>query len=201
MSTRANTEALAGQGEFHASIQPSKPMTTHGVSRHFVILNCLISTANFPSQHQLGQKVGNDAVPEFHAQTYPAGTAPKESSFHPNPTSEIPGQGNNDLMDQSSKTSPLDMPGATSKDVYNESPIGRPVKGQGDIDRRRAELGGLEGLGHHPRSMEKRVGESVGESRTDLPQGVGGNVRSKGIPAEERLPESAERVAAEKNQH
>ena len=35
MSTRANTEALAGQGEFHASVQPSKPMTTQGVSHSF----------------------------------------------------------------------------------------------------------------------------------------------------------------------
>ena len=102
-------------------------------------------------------------------------------------------------MDQSAKTSALDMPGATSKQVHNACPIGRPVEGQGDIDRRRPELGGLEGLGHHPKSMDKRVGDSYGEGRMDVPLGVGSNVRSKGIPAEERLPESAERVAAERD--
>lgn len=32
-------------------------------------------------KHAPGTKVGNDAVPEFHAQTVPTGTAPKDRVF------------------------------------------------------------------------------------------------------------------------
>lgn len=32
-------------------------------------------------KHAPGTKVGNDAVPEFHAETVPTGTAPKERVF------------------------------------------------------------------------------------------------------------------------
>ncbi|KAK4170534.1 hypothetical protein QBC43DRAFT_197465 [Cladorrhinum sp. PSN259] len=173
----ANAEALAGQGEFHASIPRSKPMMEHG--------------------HQLGQKIGKDAIPEFHAQTFPPGTAPKESTFYPNPTSEIPGQANNDMMDPSSKTSPLDMPGATSKSVYNDSPIGRPVEGQGDMDRRRPEKGPLEGVNRNPAKMDFLGDSKERGLRTDSSEGT--DFRSKGISATERIPVTSEAVASERH--
>lgn len=55
-----NPDASAGSDPngFHASRPRDEPLTTHG--------------------HQPGKQVGNDAVPEFHAQTLPAGTAPPE---------------------------------------------------------------------------------------------------------------------------
>ncbi|KAK4231007.1 hypothetical protein QBC38DRAFT_277300 [Podospora fimiseda] len=174
----ANDKALAGQGEFHDSIKPSKPMMTHG--------------------HQIGQKVGNDAFPEFHAKTYPPGSAPKESTFYPNPISEIPGQANNDMMDPSSRTSPLDMPGATSKSVYNEAPIGRPVEGQGDIDRRRAERGGLDGVSRNPGKMDFSADSREKGLRANLSEGT--DFRSKGISATERIPVSASEVASDKHE-
>jgi hypothetical protein len=46
-------------------------------------------------QHAPGVKVGNDAAPEFNAQTLPAGTAPSDRTFAPNTQNEIPGQAMN----------------------------------------------------------------------------------------------------------
>ena len=75
-------------------------------------------------QHQVGQQVGNDAVPEFHAKTLPAGSAPASNTFQPNPENEVPGQADNaEAMNrshgkESTYSDPLDMPGATSGSVH-----------------------------------------------------------------------------------
>lgn len=55
-----NPEASANSDPngFHASAPRDEPLTTTG--------------------HQPGKLVGNDAAPEFHAETLPAGTAPPE---------------------------------------------------------------------------------------------------------------------------
>lgn len=55
-----NVDAAANSNPdgFHASAPRDEPLTKSG--------------------HQPGKLVGNDAIPEFHAQTLPAGTAPPE---------------------------------------------------------------------------------------------------------------------------
>ena len=80
-------------------------------------------------KHQVGQQVGNDAAPEFHAKVLPAGSAPAENTFKPNPVNEVPGQADNtEAMNrshgkESTYSDPMDMPGAaTSKSVH--TPIG-----------------------------------------------------------------------------
>ena len=95
--------------------------------------------------------VGNDAVPEFHAQTLPAGTAPKESTFQPNPISEVPGQANNDDVlrahgKESTKVNASDtLGGATSADVHTG--YGHPGQGQTAADNKHGREGGLIGAG------------------------------------------------------
>lgn len=83
-----------------------------------------------PLQHKPGVKVGNDAAPEFSAETYPAGTAPRENTHQPNPKSEIPGQALNEQVDSSARIDPLDMPGSTSGEVHNATQFGKPMQGQ-----------------------------------------------------------------------
>lgn len=51
-------------------------------------------------QHALGTMVGNDAIPESKAQTLPAGNAPQERTFKPNPDSSGTGKVGDDENDQ-----------------------------------------------------------------------------------------------------
>ncbi|GJC85536.1 hypothetical protein ColLi_08374 [Colletotrichum liriopes] len=96
MSVNRNVDSVNNkQGEFHPSVPRSEPLTTKG--------------------HAPGTKVGNDAYPEFHAQAYPAGTAPKENTFQPN-VQETPGQALN--PEARTYTAANDFPGATSADVH-----------------------------------------------------------------------------------
>ncbi|OAA61184.1 hypothetical protein SPI_05208 [Niveomyces insectorum RCEF 264] len=142
MSASSNTESLMGQGKFHDRIPPSQPMTTKG--------------------HQPGQKVGNDRYAEFHAETYPPGSAPSKDTFRPNPESEVPGQANNPDMDPSLRTGALDQPGATSASVYDNTnfeeephhgggPVlgttNRELHGAHDGTKRKRQGHGLEGVG------------------------------------------------------
>ncbi|KAL7956356.1 hypothetical protein V8C34DRAFT_288813 [Trichoderma compactum] len=179
-------------GEFHARVPPSEPMMKGG--------------------HQPGIKVGNDRLPESHLETFPPGTAPPESSFRPNPTSEVPGQANNPEVDPSSRSDPLDFPGATSKDV--NASYGRPM--QGTEGREVAsQLPGKKHTGSrtHPRAR-KEAGEGPGgieananrtdpvrEHGWDLPEGVEKGTRGKAggnLPgAEEAEPAKADGVASE----
>ena len=61
--------------------------------------------------------VGKDAVPEFHAEQYPPGTAPADKSHEPNPINEIPGQADNPNM-QSGTSAADTLGGSTSADVH-----------------------------------------------------------------------------------
>lgn len=85
--------------------------------------------------HQMGVKASPaDYAPEFSAKTLPPGTAPSESTYTPNPVSEVPGQANNpDVLRSHGKeevrTDPLStLPGATSADVHQG--LGHPGQGQ-----------------------------------------------------------------------
>ncbi|GKU04585.1 hypothetical protein FLAG1_07107 [Fusarium langsethiae] len=131
--TSKNPESFQGQGPFHARINPSRP------------------------EHKPGNEQGNDAKPEFHAQTFPPGTAPIENSFYPHPIDfNIP----ENTYDEN-QYGALDMPGATSKDIYNSIDYvhGKPLQGQENRELR----------GVHPRKRKKeRSGlEAVGASTSN----------------------------------
>jgi hypothetical protein len=142
-------------------------------------------------------KVGNDAYPEFHAETYPPGTAPEENTFQPQTSSEVPGQANN--PDASVRTGALDsLPGATSADV--DKGLGHPASGMTSKElhggRRKREGTGLVGVGanasdpqheyHHDRDYETGVRGKGGANVYDYPT------------AESKVPVSAENVASER---
>lgn len=148
-------------------------------------------------------KVGNDAPPEFNAQTLPAGTAPSDRTFAPNTQNEIPGQAMNPNISKETWTSAQDtIGGATSADVHTG--YGHPGSGQTSKE--------LHGDGNFPGKREKKGLAGVGADQSDVfrergqnidfPTGTKGKsgVNREGIVGvEERLPESAESVAAELN--
>lgn len=146
-------------------------------------------------QHQPGKLVGNDAVPEFEAQTLPPGSAPASKTFQPNVT---PSAGP-DQTDFEGHPAAGDM-GSTSADVHTG--LGHPGAGQSSAelhDNTQARQG-LEGAGaktvlqsdidtKDPKFAEHRVIHS------DVAETGRGNVG--GPSAEERVPESAQTVAKE----
>ncbi|KAI8631607.1 hypothetical protein F5Y19DRAFT_399799 [Xylariaceae sp. FL1651] len=177
MSASRNPESVAQHGEFHSRVPPSAPLTTKG--------------------HKPGVLVGNDKVPEFHAETYPPGTAPQENTFQPRPESEFPAQAYGTQPDASET-----LGGATSQDL-NQG-LGKPIQGQLHREaegahagvHRKKERTGLVGTGGS-------VGvDSVREKGADLPEGVHKGMRGKASddypPAEERVPTSAEELAADR---
>ncbi|KAL7766769.1 hypothetical protein ACKLNR_004685 [Fusarium oxysporum f. sp. zingiberi] len=123
-----NPDSLVGEGPFHARINPAQPAANNW--------------------HKPGNEQGNDAVPEYHAETFPPGTAPAENTFHPNPDSNYTTEALN--------MPALDMPGSTSKDVHNsiDNLHGKPLIGQENREirgvhprKRKKERSGLEGVG------------------------------------------------------
>lgn len=178
MSASRNTESMVNQGEFRSRVPRSEPLEKGG--------------------HKPGVKVGNEALPEFHAEQYPAGTAPAERTFQPRPTGEFAAQAYDDDQTQTNRTETL--PGATSADVNTGH--GKPLQGQEnrELHGKRAnkrERAGLEGVG-------ASVGIDIGRQKGGhLPDGVetGSDARGKASAkypsAAERVPESAEAVAAE----
>lgn len=171
-----NPESVAHQGgEFHNRVPPSEPLTTKG--------------------HAPGTKVGNDAYPEFHAQTFPAGTAPTENTFQPNPKSEVPGQAQNNAATAHTSASDT-LIGSTSADVHTG--LGHPGSGQTSQEMHDGskQRGGLEGVG-------ASLSDPVREQRNDVsvaPDSRGKTQNPTDYPgAENRVPESAETVAAERS--
>ncbi|TVY56159.1 hypothetical protein LCER1_G003310 [Lachnellula cervina] len=179
MSANRNPESVSNQGEFHSRVPRSEPMTTKG--------------------HAPGVKVGNDAAPEFSAQTLPAGTAPAENTFQPNTQSSIPGQANNPNISKETWTSAQDsLPGATSADVHTG--IGHPGSGQTSNElhgTEKKERSGVAGRGGSDGTDTVRErGQDI-----DFPKGTKGysGVNREDIQgAEEREPVSAEFVASER---
>lgn len=144
-------------------------------------------------QHAPGVKVGNDAVPEFNAETYPPGTAPRENTFEPNPVNEVPGQAQNPSAQATTAASDT-IPGATSADVHQG--LGHPGSGQTSQElhgTHKKDRSGLTGVGanltdpihqnHHDRPYETGI---HGKSNTDYPS------------AQDQPPVSAEHVASER---
>ncbi|RBQ69337.1 hypothetical protein FVER14953_04357 [Fusarium verticillioides] len=123
-----NPDSLIGQGPFHARVNPAHPAVN--------------------KWHKPGNEQGNDAAPEYHAETFPPGTAPAENTFYPNSESNYTTEALN--------MPALDMPGSTSKDIYNsiDTVHGRPLIGQENREirgvhprKRKKERSGLEGVG------------------------------------------------------
>jgi hypothetical protein len=78
-------------------------------------------------KHKPGVKVGNDTIPEFQAEQYPAGTAPKEDSYNPNPVSELPQTTQDRDKDAPISSAADTISGATSLDV--DQGLGKPLQG------------------------------------------------------------------------
>ncbi|KFA47460.1 hypothetical protein S40293_02092, partial [Stachybotrys chartarum IBT 40293] len=179
MSASRNADAMTpAQGEFHSRVPPSEPLTK--------------------KWHAPGIKVGNDAIPEFHAKTYPPGTAPAGNSFRPNSTGEVPGQALNPDVEEATEA-PDTIIGATSRDVHRG--YGHPGAGMTSQERH-----GRQGGKHrHGRSGLEGVGASGSDPihehgfDRDYPLGQRGYVGDpENMPgAEDRIPASAEEVASE----
>jgi hypothetical protein len=152
-------------------------------------------------------------VREFRAEVHPRGEAPPEHTFKPNPVGEFLRQDLSPGADPSGYTEPIDMPGATSKDVHMG--LGLPLQGiesrevnpqlpgkkstneRAHVRERKKEKTGLVGVGVEPRK------DPVRSRGLDLPEGVERGARGKHTAdwpgAEERLPATADEVAAEQH--
>jgi hypothetical protein len=136
--------------------------------------------------------VGNDAKPEFHAETLPAGTAPPESTFQPNPDVN-----NQKMFHQASDT----LQGATSGDVHTG--LGHPGQGQSSSELHDGSKGGQGLAGLAGNVKDQKAGgaiETLKDDPThaaqrnlgDVPTGQRGN--AGGLSAEEKEPTKAENI-------
>ncbi|KAK8190427.1 uncharacterized protein BKA78DRAFT_296646 [Phyllosticta capitalensis] len=193
MSTTTSEDAVKSvsnqPGEFHSRVPPSEPLETGG--------------------HKPGVLASEaDRAPEFHAEAHPAGTAPSNSTYTPNPdpTSTATGPAHASAADT--------IPGATSASVHTG--LGHPGQGQTSAElhhdgqaHREHQRGGLAGLAQG--GLVGNKGEVVSdkvpgfESQRGLVKELGDGAASVGQrgnvggpAAEERLPASSEQVAAER---
>ncbi|MCJ1352923.1 MAG: hypothetical protein MMC33_002907 [Icmadophila ericetorum] len=176
MSASRNADSITtAQGEVSSRVPRSKPMMTSG--------------------HKPGVQVGNDAVPEFHAETLPAGTAPASNKFTPNPISETPGQALNDSTLRSHGKESIytsadsTLGGATSGDVHTG--LGKPVQGQTASEKKgmggNDGRGGLAGVGAESAHVGLAgVDERVESSQRGLERETGDLAAGKKDTAEER---------------
>ncbi|PWY89913.1 hypothetical protein BO70DRAFT_358927 [Aspergillus heteromorphus CBS 117.55] len=190
MSTLHNVNSVANakQGEFKPAAERTGPIEKRG--------------------HQPGRKVApSDFVPEFHAESYPPGTAPASSSYRPNPVNEVGGQALNPNVErahgkESVKTSAADtLIGATSQDVYTG--LGHPGSGQTSQELhhdgqagRKGQSAGLEQVGaFQTGKYERQIPSQRGLERDEARPGQRGDKGA--LSAEDRIPEPAETAAAE----
>jgi len=187
-----NTEALAnaapggGSGEFSARVPREGPAQTEG--------------------HQTGRLVGNDAKPEFHAKTLPAGTAPTDRTFKPNAGGDLAGSNNLDQSDSvGTSTSASDtLGGATSADVHTG--LGKPIAGQSSSEirhdghsHRKNDGSSLEGTGASASQtgINERDPKFAGQRALERDDANVGREDAGATDAQNRVPETAETVAAE----
>jgi hypothetical protein len=178
MSTLNNVEAAANQGSFKPSVAPEGPITDKGVSSHFTSSQTVQRTNII--QHKPGVKVNEaDQRPEYHMQTFPAGTAPASNSYTSN-ANEIGSQANNPNVlrghgKESTYTSPADtMAGATSQDVHTG--LGKPLVGETNVEiahdgahGRKRQPAGLEGVGasRQEPGLERKFADQRGLEREE----------------------------------
>ncbi|KAI5201837.1 hypothetical protein E4T39_05006 [Aureobasidium subglaciale] len=169
-SRNADAAANSNPDGFHASAPRDEPLLSSG--------------------HQPGKLVGNDAAPEFHAQTLPAGTAPAASTFqYNNEADATPAQGGVSASDT--------IGGATSQQVHTG--LGKPVQGQSSAElhhdgqsHRKNPGTGLDGResGAQGKTVDSRLPEHAGQRNLESDKAQGGT-RSNIPSAEERIPDSA----------
>lgn len=137
-----------------------------------------------------------DKALEFSAQTLPAGTAPADRTFKPNPTNDVP-------LTQSNPDAGSTIQGSTSADVHTG--LGHPGQGQTSAELRhdgshtsKKQSAGLEGVGAKVEnkldSIDPRQ-RGLEDDRAAKTSGTRGNVG--GLAAQEREAESASTIAAE----
>jgi hypothetical protein len=110
------------------------PFKAHENQRRNVPPSQALDVALTRSQHAPGIMVGNDVYPEFHAEQYPPGTAPKEHTFYPQGPGENVAYSAGDTLG-----------GSSSADVHRG--MGHPGSGQTSGGQRKREGAGLEGVG------------------------------------------------------
>ncbi len=143
-------------------------------------------------QHAPGVLVGNDRVPEFHAETHAPGTAPASRTFQPNPEGQVPGGSEDDAHGASASST---ISGATSADVHTG--LGHPGSGQTSQELHgghRKKEGHFAAPAHGDIGME----DSVGSRKLDVGREGRGKASGNYPTAEDRVPEGAETVAAER---
>lgn len=164
------------------------------------LLNCWAVRKILPEllltilQHKPGVLASEkDRAPEFSAEILPAGTAPADSTYQPDPDLN-----NQKMYQKASET----ISGATSADVHTG--YGHPGQGQTSSELRHDKSGGqgLTGLTSTGTSNDKTAGRDPAFANQrnleeDVPTGQRGTVG--GPAAQEREPETADRVAAENN--
>ncbi|KAF5024177.1 hypothetical protein F66182_3749 [Fusarium sp. NRRL 66182] len=172
-----NPESATPQkGEFRSKVAPAEPLMTSG--------------------HKPGTLVGNDAVPEFHAEQHPAGTAPPENTFKPNNADQVPAQAPHA---EGGVPASATLGGATSADVHTG--LGHPGSGQTsqELHGRGKQKGtsGLEGVGANPSDPIHDKGADR-EHPTNY-RGKGGENAVDYPGAGDREPVKAEQVASERS--
>ncbi|PPJ57012.1 hypothetical protein CBER1_00580 [Cercospora berteroae] len=179
----AENRAEGNKGQFSASAPQPEPTIT--------------------SKHQPGKIIpgSNDAVPEFEAEVLPAGSAPPKDTFEPQPEGEVPPVQNyyKDGVGEGETTKASDtIVGATSGDVHQG--LGKPVQGQTskelhDGTHTRA---GVEGVGGsaNQTTVDPHDPQHISQRALDKDEAVVG--RGEKASAEDRVPENAETVAAER---
>ncbi|OGM49200.1 hypothetical protein ABOM_004039 [Aspergillus bombycis] len=171
---------------FHPSAGNSKPLTDKG--------------------HQPGRKVSpKDYAPEFHAETYPPGTAPASNSYTPNTQLEVGSQAQSPNVEhgKGSVKTPAEqsLQGATSQDVHTG--LGHPGGGQTSAElrhdgqtHRKNPGGGLESVGaNREPGLEREIPGLRGLGREEAQRSQRGDKGA--LAAEDRQPESAETLDAE----
>jgi hypothetical protein len=161
------------------------------------------------SQHKPGVNVGNDAVPEFNAKTIPAGTAPKDATFRPNPVDTVPptlqSRDKSEIEADAEQAPANDFPGATSASV--NTGLGKPMGGQTSSELRhdgqhhnKNPGSGLTGVASGApafKTVDAHNPDFADQRALDKDEATIGRGNVGGPAAEERVPETADRVAAE----
>ncbi|KAJ6786089.1 hypothetical protein PWT90_05977 [Aphanocladium album] len=173
MSASKNAHSVASEhAEVHSRVPPSEPLTTKG--------------------HAPGVLVGNDRVPEFNAESHPPGTAPASRTFKPNPNDQIPG-GSEDGTSGAKASDTI--VGATSADVHQG--LGHPGSGQTSQE---FHGGHRKKEGHFAAPANGNIGmeDSIGSRKLDIGREGRGKASENYPTAADRVPESAETLAAER---
>jgi hypothetical protein len=167
--------------------------------------------------------------PKFTAETYPPGTAPKQDAYQPAPSNEVPLITNYDDQnvdpDSTTASAADTIGGATSSDVHTG--LGHPSSSQTPTEIRhdgahglKKQTTGLKGVGaggadtrlpgDRVAGMDNERGKGIdagkpgfksqrASDRDEAAGATGMRGTVGGLTAQERIPESAEAVAAERD--